>query len=405
MSVLTYLRASLSFYLEILRVLIILPGYLGTSSNWAFNRRVLSMAHERLTGQPVPVQNTMFDGTMYDLGWNGQRDVLAPDTTPLPSADYAIYLINAVKFHCGQMFHLFDEVSFMRRFHEFHATPKNTPKLKDLWYVHFLLILAFGKVFVAHRNDARRPPGADLFVQAMKLKPDITFLHTQPVQSIEILCCEALYLQCLDFRSAAYSVIGQALRIALEEGMHTNMQDQGLDETHVQRCRNVWWTVYILDRQMSSLMGVPLAVRDEDITASLPTFSGSVQKTFALELNVKLSRIISLILNSKFQPVHFTPGPLFFCSIELESPVPSCVNIVYAPAVYGAEGRLNRKFIKNTKDALKGTASVTDQLKQSFDLPVPGSTGGISRLAAHLHLLHHQVSSISVLVQSTAIRN
>jgi len=279
-------------------------GYLGTSSNWAFNRRVLSMAHERLTGQPVPVQNTMFDGTMYDLGWNGQRDIVASDTAPLPSADYAIYLINAVKFHCGQIFHLFDEMSFMRRFHEFHATTTDSSRPKDLWYVHFLIILAFGKVFAARRNNARRPPGAELFVQAMKLKPDITYLHTQPLQAVEILCCEALYLQCLDFRSAAYNVVGQALRIALAEGMHTNMEDQGLDETHVQRSRNVWWTVYILDRQMSSLMGVPLAVRDEDITASLPTFSGSVHKSIALELNVKFSRIISHILNSKARSLH-----------------------------------------------------------------------------------------------------
>lgn len=245
--------------------------YLGTSSNWAFNRRVLSMAYERLTGQPVPVQNTMFGGTMYDLGWNGQRDIVASDTTPLPSADYAIYLINAVKFHCGQMFHLFDEISFMWRFHDFHATTTDISRPNDLWYVHFLIILAFGKVFAARRNNARRPPGAELFVQAMKLKPDVTCLHTQPLHAVEILCCEALYVQYLDFRSAAYNVIGQAPRIALAEGMHTNMQDQGLDETHVQRCRNLWWTVYILDRQMSSLMGVPLAVRDEDITASLPS--------------------------------------------------------------------------------------------------------------------------------------
>lgn len=92
--------------------------------------------------------------------------------------------------------------------------------------------------------------------------------------------------------------IGQALRLALEQGMHTSMQTQGLDENFVQRSRKVWWTVYVLDRQMSSLMGVPLAVRDEDINASLPTFSGSAQKASAMELHVKLSRVLSQILNS-----------------------------------------------------------------------------------------------------------
>lgn len=82
--------------------------------------------------------------------------------------------------------------------------------------------------------------------------------------------------------------------------MHTNMQGQGLDEAHVQRSMNVWWTVYILDRQMSSLMGVPLALKDTEISAPLPAFDGSRQKSQALEIHVKLSRILSQILNSEY---------------------------------------------------------------------------------------------------------
>ncbi|KAL6241345.1 hypothetical protein RBB50_011818 [Rhinocladiella similis] len=338
------------------------PYYLGTSSNWAFTRRVLSMAYDKLAGQPAPTQSTWFDGTMYDLGWDGQRDHPISDEPLLPSSDYAIYLINAVKFHCGQMFHLFDEASFMLKFTDFHQTTPNADKPVGLWYVHFLILLAFGKVFVSRQNDGRRPRGAEYFVHAMKLMPDITFLYTQPVQAVEVLCCQALYLQCLDFRSAAYSVIGQALRIALAEGMHTNMQDVGLDQEYVQRCRNVWWTVYILDRQMSSLMGVPVGLRDDDISASLPAFSMPSQKSLALELNVKLSGILSQIMNS----------------------------------VYGTEGRLGRTFISSTRNALKAMAGVTDQLKKSFDLPASGSVSGISRLSAHLHLLHHQCVVVAI---------
>lgn len=335
--------------------LLTFKGYLGTSSNWAFNRRVLLMAYSRLLGQPAPLEFTLSpEGIQYDLGWDGQRDVAVAATLLLPSIDYALYLINAVKFHCAQIFHLWDETHFMRQFYEFYG-PSTNPPYRGLWYVHFLIILAFGKIFVARKNENRRPLGAEYFVQAMKLMPDITFLHTQPVEAIEVLCCKALYLQCLDYRCAAYAVIGEAVRLTLAEGMHTNMQVEGLTEQHVQRCRNVWWTVYILDRQMSSLMGVPIAVKDDDISAYLPTFSGSLLKSQALELNVKLSGIISQILNT----------------------------------VYGLEGRLNRKFISSTKKALKEIASVTDQLKKSFDFPPSGSSG-ISRIAAHLQLLHHQ---------------
>ncbi|KEF52456.1 uncharacterized protein A1O9_11697 [Exophiala aquamarina CBS 119918] len=320
------------------------------------------MAYDRLTGQPAPKQSTSFDGTMYDLGWDGLKDDSISEEPLLPSMDHALYLINAVKFYSGQMFHLFDERTFMLKFTEFSEETGNVPKSAGLWYVHYLILLAFGKVFVSRQNDDRRPRGAEYFVHAMKIMPEVTFLLTQPVQAVEVLCCKALYLQCLDFRSAAYTVIGEALRIALAEGMHTNMQDDGLDQEYVQRCRNVWWTVYILDRQMSTLMGVPVGLKDDDISASFPTSSTSSQKSLALELNVKLSGILSQIMNT----------------------------------VYGTEGRLNKKFIHSTKNALKATAEVTSQLKSSFDLPATGAVAGISRLSAHLHLLHHQCVVLAI---------
>lgn len=187
----------------------------------------------------------------------------------------------------------------------------------SLWYVHYLLILAFGKAFVvqASRPNSRRPPGAELFVQAMQLLPDFTFFAADTIELIQVLCCAALYMQCLDFRGSAYRIvslsqtrfissmittqIGQALRHALENGMHTEMRSQHVDDALVQRCRKVWWTVYVLDRHMSSLMGVPMGIADESINAALPTFSGNTQKAMALDIQIKLSRVQAQILKSE----------------------------------------------------------------------------------------------------------
>jgi proline utilization trans-activator len=81
--------------------------------------------------------------------------------------------------------------------------------------------------------------------------------------------------------------------------MHTQMAHHGWSESRVQRCRKVWWTVYILDRQMSSLMGLPLAIRDEDVSAPLPVFPNQSQRNIGLELHVKLSKVTAKILNSE----------------------------------------------------------------------------------------------------------
>ncbi len=62
-------------------------------------------------------------------------------------------------------------------------------------------------------------------------------------------------------------------------------------------------------------------------------------------------------------------------------------------AVYSTEGRLARKFLTSTKQALKSIADVTNLLKQHFELPDYRSVAGVSRTSAYLHLLHHQVRS------------
>ena len=186
------------------------PSYLGTSSNWSFGRRILSNAHERVYGTPLPAASLLFEGQTYDLGWDGRRASVVFDETTLPTPDFALFLINAVKFHCGQLFHLFDEQDFMRNFSNYHDRG-HRGDCSELWHIHYLLILALGKAFIVRVGQERRPPGADLYVQAIKLLPDTAYLCNDPIPSIEILCCAALYLQCLDMRATAYSLVSSMI--------------------------------------------------------------------------------------------------------------------------------------------------------------------------------------------------
>jgi hypothetical protein len=59
---------------------------------------------------------------------------------------------------------------------------------------------------------------------------------------------------------------------------------------------------------MSSLMGLPLALRDEDVSAPLPVFPNQSQRNIGLELHVKLCKVTATILNSelthKTSPAH-----------------------------------------------------------------------------------------------------
>ncbi|KAF9878797.1 C6 transcription factor [Colletotrichum karsti] len=330
--------------------------YLGTSSNWSFTRRVLNITHQYVHKTPLPTSALIFDAAAYTLDWDGYRTGEGPEMPALPTQDYAIYLVNAVKFHCSQMFHLFDEESFMKSLYHFYTDPNPRGDPTDLWFIHFLLILAFGKAFTTKANRSRKPPGHDYFIKAVQLLPDLSVLLKQSVLSTEILCCIALYMQCVDFRHASHNFIGQAIRMALGEGMHTDMPAQQLGEAHVERCRRLWYTVHILDREMTSLFGLPPSIHDDYVLCRLPTYPGSAQRTLALRMRIKLSEVIGSI-NRR---------------------------------VYGRDGRLNNKFMLGTKTVLESIAQLSNELQQSFSLPLERDTSCISRTSAHLHLLHHQ---------------
>ncbi|KAL7657948.1 hypothetical protein ACMYSQ_004088 [Aspergillus niger] len=122
------------------------------------------------------------------------------------------------------------------------------------------------------------------------------------------------------------------------------------------RCRLVWWTVYVLERRMSSLLGVPMGISEESINASFPSISRDIQGSNVLEMQVMLCQILA--------------------KVDL--------------TVYGSEGKLDSRYLSATQSVLRDIAKVTEQLNRSFGLYGNGAMGGTSRISAHLHILEHQ---------------
>jgi hypothetical protein len=81
--------------------------------------------------------------------------------------------------------------------------------------------------------------------------------------------------------------------------VHTNMSNRNLADPMRERCREIWWTIYILDSHMSALMGVPQSLSEHDVTAQLPEFAAHTSKSLALGIHVKLARATSSILQSE----------------------------------------------------------------------------------------------------------
>lgn len=179
-------------------------GALGESSTWSFSRRVFALACDLFPHSESPVVPLNEQGSIYNLNW----DIVTPTDLglhSLPSVDYAVYLINAVNFHIGQTFHIFNTDLFMQQVHRFYDNRAHvTGEVDRLWYVQFLLALAFGKALVIHDKVDQSPPGSEFFVKAMSLLPDFPYLYRDSLLAVEILCSISLYLQSIDQRNMAY---------------------------------------------------------------------------------------------------------------------------------------------------------------------------------------------------------
>ena len=321
--------------------------YLGHSSTWAFSRQVLDMAYKKAYSRPLPETSMNIEGDPYGLNLQAPS---AEGVEGLPSLEVSLFLLQTVKFHTTCLYHLFDETSFTANLYQFFDNPEQYAKTSRLWFAHYLIIMAFGKAL--SQASKHTEEAMDLFARGTKVLPGVIYLCHEPVLASEILCGIALYLQSIDHRPAAHVYIGQATRIALSYGLHAEIQITEMDDQTVQRCRKIWWTIYNLDRKLSSLMGSPNLVNDQDITTPLPNFSGSSTTTDAFAIYVKMSRLLGHVVGT----------------------------------VYGIDGTVNKTFLKTTKSVLRGIAELAD------DLAVLSSRcfGEISRLAADLNLAYHR---------------
>lgn len=140
----------------------------------------------------------------FRLQWRPLPPDEAPDVTNLPPLDYALFLFNTVKFYFGFLSFMIDENAYLRDLHDFYKSPAAKATSSRYWYAQYLLVLAFGKAFLTHKNPSGPPPGHQYASRAMALLPDLSGMHEDPLTCIQALSLGAVYLQSIDMRRAAF---------------------------------------------------------------------------------------------------------------------------------------------------------------------------------------------------------
>lgn len=130
--------------------------------------------------------------------------------------------------------------------------------------------------------------------------------------------------------------------MAQSHGLHTDMQANAVGPDLVRRGRRVWWTVYTLDRKMSSSMGVPNSLHDEDVTTPLTTSMDSEINPTGQILHVKICQVLGKVVSSKDdypESLECTDTPMKRSTVEMvrstkhssPQPAPYCEASLVSP--------------------------------------------------------------------------
>ena len=139
-------------------------------------------------------------------------------------------------------------------------TPSMVTESDVGWLCSVLMVLAIGTQF-AHMaagpsaqsvddKAADEPPegdvGVDMYRLACKLIPDVIAIAS--LESVQACLLLAHYTLPIDTQGLAYTYLGLAVKVAIQNGMHRKYSGKDFDAHTVEMRNRLWWTAYSLEK-------------------------------------------------------------------------------------------------------------------------------------------------------------
>lgn len=141
--------------------------------------------------------------------------------------------------------------------------------LMDRWEVFKLfMVYAIGSAMQKNVEAHPSPTPDDLFQVALAFKdPGI---HSRSIYNLEGILLLIIYNLRSTSSSSIWYLIGQAMRIAVDLGLHREIIYLPLEFNKAQALRRLFWCVYALDRHIAWSLGRPFGIPDHDVDSEIP---------------------------------------------------------------------------------------------------------------------------------------
>ena len=90
------------------------------------------------------------------------------------------------------------------------------------------------------------------------------------LSSLQAILFITMYLQCSGRLSACHSYLSIAIAASLRMGIHRSAASKGLDPVEQELRKRVFWALQTMDTYVTTMLGLPKALGDENIDQDLP---------------------------------------------------------------------------------------------------------------------------------------
>jgi hypothetical protein len=225
-----------------------------------------------------------FASAIPSYGHKTLREGAAQVKKHIPWKAEAIDVVNDFFKTLYHWFPILDEETFRRDMDKMYAEPE-TMTNDNAWMVLFNNVLLFG-LYGKNMNatgEERKLIDMHLkqrthiwFYNSWTALDDLEIALTPRLRNVQALFTMSLCAIELSRPALTWGLLSQAARSAQALGLHRRGKPQpGTSRRQVEERKNLFWCIYVLDKQMSLLFGRSACLPDYDCDVELPTDDGS----------------------------------------------------------------------------------------------------------------------------------
>ncbi|KAF8592537.1 hypothetical protein K439DRAFT_1400441 [Ramaria rubella] len=205
------------------------------------------------------------------LGFGKVRALPGPQEVEYPDRDLADKLVAAYFDHLHFQLPVVHKPTFLKQYEE--LMDMSVSERADAGFVSVLFgVFACAARIVDDKRLILESGDGGMAMVYYERAMILYYIGHSNTQLAQVQCFVVLasFLCSVNCLPQAWLIVGQAVRIGQDLGLHRTPKHLPLTPIEKQIRRKVWWSVYTLDRMLAIALGRPLGIDDRDCDAEFP---------------------------------------------------------------------------------------------------------------------------------------